>query len=163
MAVLSIAGVPLSLPFILAIVGLVLVVGEALAPGAHLMVVGSALLGAGLTGMLFNIDSYLYLTVFVLLYGGVTFYFYGTLLDRLTGEGEATTDSSQLMGKTGRVTERVTETSGQVKLEEGFNPYYTARSAEGEIPEGEKVRVVNPRGGNVLVVEPLEKQEGNGD
>ena len=54
------------------------------------------------------------------------------------------------------MTRRVTETSGQVKLDRGgFNPYYAARSTLGAIPEGTEVIVVDPGGGNVLTVESL--------
>ena len=54
------------------------------------------------------------------------------------------------------MTERVTETEGQVKLDRGgFNPYYAARTTDGEIAEGEKVIVVDPGGGNVVTVESL--------
>ncbi|ELZ58777.1 NfeD family protein, partial [Haloferax sp. ATCC BAA-646] len=76
-------------------------------------------------------------------------------LDIYGGKGEGkTSDSDALTGKTGRVTERVTPTSGEVKLDEGgFNPYYAARSVHGELEEGTEVIVVDPGGGNVVTVE----------
>jgi len=72
-------------------------------------------------------------------------------------EAGRTSDSDSLSGKTGRVTDRVTSTGGEVKLQDaGFNPYYQARSLDGEIPEGEEVIVVDPGGGNVVTVQSLE-------
>jgi membrane protein implicated in regulation of membrane protease activity len=69
-----------------------------------------------------------------------------------------TSDSDSLRGKTGRVTERVTETEGEVKLEEGgFNPHYQARTVDGAIEVGEEVLVVDPGGGNVVTVEALSR------
>jgi hypothetical protein len=75
--------------------------------------------------------------------------------DVYTGAGkDRTSDSESLRGGTGHVTERVTPRSGEVKLDDGgFNPYYQARSVDGEIPEGEEVIVIDPGGGNVLTVE----------
>jgi hypothetical protein len=65
---------------------------------------------------------------------------------------------------TGRVTERVTPTGGEVKLQGGgFNPFYSARSMEGEIPEGADVMVIDPGGGNVVTVESLETIEDDID
>jgi hypothetical protein len=50
----------------------------------------------------------------------------------------------------------VSTTEGEVKLEDGgFNPYYRARSVEGEIEVGSEVMVVDPGGGNVVTVEPV--------
>jgi hypothetical protein len=54
------------------------------------------------------------------------------------------------------VTERVTPTDGEVKLDNGgFNPRYSARSVDGEIPEGTEVMVIDPGGGNVVTVESV--------
>ena len=72
------------------------------------------------------------------------------------GRGQ-TLSSSSLQGQFGTVTERVTKTDGQVKLEDGgFNPYYEARSVGDAIEEGTEVMVVDPGGGNVLEVEAVE-------
>ena len=54
------------------------------------------------------------------------------------------------------MTERVTPTEGEVKLDNGgFNPRYSARSVDGEIPEGTEVMVIDPGGGNVVTVESV--------
>lgn len=147
-----------SLPLLLVIAGIGLAIAEALAPGAHFIVLGVALLIAGLVGLVFPpLGGPLALAVLVLLIGAVALYGYREF-DVYGGKGTArTTDSSSLTGKTGRVTERVTETSGKVKLDGGgFNPYYAARSVEGAIPEDTEVMVVDPGGGNVLTVESLD-------
>ncbi|MEM4781192.1 MAG: NfeD family protein [Halalkalicoccus sp.] len=133
----------------------------ALAPGAHLIVLGVALLVAGLVGLALGpfvaggaLAVVLALTV--LSVGGVSLFAYREL-DIYGGKGAGkTSDSASLKGRTGRVTERVSPTGGQIKLTGGgFNPYYTARSLEGEIEEGEEVFVIDPGGGNVLTVESM--------
>ncbi len=149
----------LSLPLLLLIAGAGIAVLEALAPGAHFIVLGTALFVAGLAGVLLPgfFSGALALAVLVLIVGGGTLYAYREL-DLYTGSGSGSTrDSESLRGRTGRVTERVTETEGEVKLDSGgFNPNYRARSVAGEIPEGEEVVVVDPGGGNVLTVETVQ-------
>ncbi|HKJ58514.1 MAG TPA: NfeD family protein [Halobacteriales archaeon] len=155
----------LSLPLLLVLIGVGLVVAEAFAPGAHFIVLGVALLGAGLAGLVMAaflpalvgglLGTFL-LALLVLVFGGAALYVYREYdLYGGTGVGK-TRDSDSLRGLTGRVTERVTETEGQVKLGRGgFNPYYAARTTDGEIAEGEEVIVVDPGGGNVVTVESI--------
>lgn len=156
------AGIPPeTLPLLLVVAGILVAAAEALAPGAHLVVVGVALLAAGLVGLLLGpIASPLVLALLVLAFGGLSLYGYRHL-DIYGGKGTGqTSDSDSLKGKTGRVTSRVTPTEGEIKLAGGgFNPYYAARSVHGEIPEGEEVVVVDPGGGNVLTVESLGPSE----
>lgn len=151
----------LSLPLLLVVAGIALVVLEAIAPGAHFIVLGVALVGAGLVGLLAGalfapLAGPLALAMFVLLFGGAALWVYREF-DFYTGrDAGRTADADSLRGRTGRVTERVTETSGEVKLNQGgFNPYYRARTEDGEIPEGEEVLVVDPGGGNVVTVETV--------
>ncbi|WP_251341217.1 NfeD family protein [Haloplanus halophilus] len=156
---------PETLPLLLIVAGLGLSIAEAMAPGAHFAVLGVALLGAGIVGLLLGpVAGPLVLAVLVLLFGGLAlagyrrFDFYG---DSGTGQ---TSDSSSLRGRTGRVTERVTPRSGEVKLDRGgFNPNYSARSMDGEIPVGAEVLVVDPGGGNVLTVASLDDVEDDID
>ena len=155
----------ISLPLLLTVAGIALVVAEAMAPGAHLIVLGVALLGAGAVGLLAGalfppLAGPVALALLVLLFGGAALYVYREY-DIYGGKGVGRTrDSSSLRGRTGRVTERVTETAGQVKLDHGgFNPHYAARTADGEIAEGEEVIVVDPGGGNVVTVESLARVE----
>jgi len=145
------------LPLFLVLIGAGLIIAEAFAPGAHFFVVGVALFAAGLVGYLlpFGGPIAVFLMSFVVIAtAAATLYGYRRMdIWGGTGEGQ-TKDSSSLRGQTGRVTERVTPTSGEVKVAEGgFNPYYQARSVDGEIEEGEEVVVVDPGGGNVLTVE----------
>jgi len=157
--------VGLSLPVILIILGVGLSISEAMAPGAHFIVVGVALLAAGLIGLLVPaLSGPLALAALVLLSGAVSLYVYREFdLYRGSGAG-ATTDSDSLRGRSGRVTEHVTETGGEIKLDGGgFNPYYSARAIDGEIPEGTEVIVVDPGGGNVLTVEALDVIEDDID
>jgi membrane protein implicated in regulation of membrane protease activity len=157
------------LPLVLVVAGLGLMGAEALAPGAHFVVLGVALLFAGLVGLV--LGSFLgpvvlavVLSILVLASGAGAFYGYREL-DLYGGKGAGkTSDSAALKGKTGRVTERVTSTGGEVKLNAGgFNPYYSARALDGEIPEGEPVMVTDPGGGNVLTVEALATVEDDID
>jgi len=148
----------LPLPMLLLLGGAGLIAAEAFAPGAHFFVLGVGLFAAGIVGIVLppGLGSLALLTMAaaVLVATGITLYVYRES-DVFAGSGEGkTTDSSSLKGKTGRVTERVTPTDGEVKLEGGgFNPYYKARSVDGEIEEGETVIVIDPGGGNVLTVE----------
>ncbi|QHS17053.1 NfeD family protein [Halopenitus persicus] len=156
---------PGTLPMLLVVAGLLLSVAEAIAPGANFIVVGVSLLGAGLVGLAFApLASPFALGLLVLVFGAIAFYGYHEF-DVYGGKGQPQTrDSGSLTGKTGRVTERVTETDGQVKLDEGgFNPHYSARSIDGEIPAGTEVIVVDPGGGNVLTVESLAAVEDDID
>jgi membrane protein implicated in regulation of membrane protease activity len=157
------------LPLVLVVAGLGLMGAEALAPGAHFVVLGVALLFAGLVGLV--LTSFLgpvllavILSVLVLASGAGAFYGYREL-DLYGGKGAGrTSDSAALKGKTGRATERVTRTGGEVKLDGGgFNPYYSARALDGEIPEDEPVMVTDPGGGNVLTVEALSTVEDDID
>ena len=157
------------LPLVLVVAGIGLMGAEALAPGAHFVVLGVALLFAGLVGFVLGIFLpavvlAVVLAVLVLASGAGAFYTYRRF-DFYGGKGAGkTSDSAALKGKTGRVTERVTVRGGEVKLDAGgFNPYYSARALDGEIPEGEPVMVTDPGGGNVLTVEALSTVEDDID
>lgn len=151
-----------SVPLLLVLLGAALMVLEAFAPGAHFIVIGIALFAAGLVGILLGPALPAALLTLVMagiviaagggaLYGYRQFEFYGG-----AGSGR-TSDSASLRGQTGRVTERVTERGGEVKLDDGgFNPYYRARSADGEIEVGTEVMVMDPGGGNIVKVAPVE-------
>ncbi|RQG97874.1 NfeD family protein [Natrarchaeobius chitinivorans] len=146
-----------NMPLVLLSVGLVLMALEALSPGAHLIVVGVALVGAGLIGVLFPpAADILILAGLTLLIGLAATYVYREF-DFYGGKGTAQTkDSGSLAGATGYVTETITTRDGEVKLDEGgFAPYYSARTTSGTIEEGEEIIVLDPGGGNVLTVESL--------
>jgi len=144
-----------ALPFLLLVTGFVLMILEAFAPGAHFVVLGMALFFAGLIGVFVGpLASPIALAAMVLLIGAISFFVYREF-DFYGSEAGRTSDSSSLLGETGRVTEPVTTSGGEIKLEDGgFNPFYQARSMDGTIEEGEEVMVVDPGGGNVLTVEP---------
>ncbi|WP_336000100.1 NfeD family protein [Halorientalis halophila] len=162
----SILGQDLAL--LLVVAGAGLVIAEAMAPGAHFIVLGVALLVAGIAGLLLpssiGIFAPLVLAALVLVVGGITLYGYRQF-DFYGGKGSGQTSSSDdLRGKTGHVTERVTETGGEVKLAEGgFNPLYRARCVDGEIAEGTEVIVIDPGGGNVVTVEAISEIEDDID
>ncbi|MFD1571586.1 NfeD family protein [Halorubrum laminariae] len=153
---------PETLPLLLLTAGLLLSMAEAIAPGANFIVVGIALIGAGLGGLFLTTVGVagagltLLMALFTLVFGAAAFYGYHEF-DLYGGKGQQqTSDSDSLKGQTGTVTERVTTAGGEVKLSEGgFNPYYSARAIEGTIEEGEEVMVVDPGGGNVVTVESM--------
>lgn len=149
---------PETLPLLLIVAGLILSIAEAMAPGAHFIVVGIALLGAGLAGLVLGpLASPFALGLLVLVFGALAFYGYHELSPMQRGEGATPISSDSLKGQLGTVTERVTATEGQVRLEGGgFNPLYAARAIDDEIPEGTEVIVVDPGGGNVVTVTALE-------
>jgi len=156
---------PETLPLLLIVAGLGLSIAEAMAPGAHFAVLGVALLAAGIVGFLLGpLAGPLVLAVLVLVFGSLALFGYRQFdLYGDAGAGQ-TSDSASLRGRTGRVTERVTPQSGNVKLDRGgFNPNYAARSIDGEIPVGTEVLVVDPGGGNVLTVTSLEDVEDDID
>ena len=145
------------LPLLLVVVGVGLTTAEAFIPGAHFVVIGVALLVAGLVGLVVPpVGAPLAMAATTLLVGLGMLYLYRRL-GIYQGTGAATTsDSASLKGKEGVVTERVTTRDGEVKLEDGgFNPYYRARTMDGEIAEGTEVMVIDPGGGNVVKVEAL--------
>jgi membrane protein implicated in regulation of membrane protease activity len=145
----------LSLPLLLTVIGVVLVVAEALAPGAHLIVLGVALLSAGLVGLLdpATFGQPLAAAALVLVSGAAALYVYRRF-DFYGGKGtDQTSDSETLVGEEAQVVERVTGTSGRVHVEGGgFDPSFAARSGDGEIAVGETVVVVDAGGGSVLTV-----------
>lgn len=144
-----------SLSFLLVVAGVSLCILEAFAPGAHFIVVGVALLVAGLIGLAFApLASPIVLGALVLGVGGIALYVYRTY-DFYQGTDRGTTrDAMDLLGAEARVVETVTPDGGRVKLtgRGGFDPTYSARTIEGHIDVGERVVVVDPRGGNVLRV-----------
>jgi membrane protein implicated in regulation of membrane protease activity len=156
-AALQLSIPPETLPLLLVTAGVGISVLEALAPGAHFIVLGIALLAAGLVGLLIGpLASPIVLGALVLIFGALALYGYREF-DLYGGKGSGqTSDSASLQGRTGRVTERVTPTGGEVKLDDGgFNPYYSARSVDGEIPVDTEVVVLDPGGGNVVTVESM--------
>ena len=146
-----------ALPLVLTAAGVALVVAEALAPGAHLIVLGVALLVAGLLGLLVPaLAGPIAAAAVVLAVGAASLHVYRNV-DLYPADGSAGIgDSGSLAGEEGVVTETVTPNSGRVRLRNGgFDPVYSARSVDGEIAEGTEVIVVDPGGGSVLLVEAI--------
>jgi membrane protein implicated in regulation of membrane protease activity len=147
-----------SLALLLTVAGAALCIAEALAPGAQFIVLGVALLVAGLIGLAFPpLATPVALAFLVLVIGAVTLYGYRRF-DLYTPEGgiTRTRDSDDLVGAEGVVTERVTTSEGQVRLRDGgFDPVYSARTMNGSIPEGTEVMVLDAGGGSVLTVEAV--------
>ncbi|QDX39749.1 NfeD family protein [Salarchaeum sp. JOR-1] len=151
-----------TLPLLLVIGGVALMVLEAFAPGAHFVVIGTALTVAGVLGILLPtvFATPIALAVVVLVVGGVSLWVYRRF-DIYEGTDEGQTEgSASLRGKTGYVVERVTEREGRVKIEGGgFSSRYAARTRTGAIEEGTDIIVTDPGGGNVLTVESLDGRD----
>lgn len=160
---------PNSLPLLVFIAGIVLTAAEAVLPGAHFIVLGIALMTAGLLALLLGpvfgpLASPLGIALVTLIMGAVTFWGYRNLNLYGGRQSGQTADVDSLKGAEGRVTETVTRGGGEVKLKDGgFNPFYRARSMDQEIPEGTRVMVIDPGGGNVVTVTPTEEFEDDID
>lgn len=150
----------LDLSFWFAVVGLVVLMGEAFIPGGTLMVLGIGLMLSGVTGVLVpGVGSLLQLSIIAGIYGAVAFLLFRNF-DFFGERGPQTSDRYRLQGEEGFVEQPVTTDAGQVNLRQGFQPHYTARSYTGErIPEGARIKVVDPRGGNVLDVAPADEAD----
>jgi membrane protein implicated in regulation of membrane protease activity len=146
-----------NMPLLLLTVGLILMGLEALSPGAHLIVIGVALAGAGLLGLLLPLPGGLFVLAALTLVIGIAATYVYREFDFYGGKGTPQTkDSGSLAGTTGYATETITNRSGEVKLDEGgFAPFYSARTTGGTIEEGEEIIVLDPGGGNVLTVEAM--------
>jgi len=146
-----------SLSLVLFTAGIVIAIMEALAPGAHLIVLGVALMAAGLLGLLVpSLASPVVLGLLVAVTGAIAFVVYRRLELYQGSDTGKTRSSEDLTGARGHVTERVTERTGRVELERGgFDSTYAARSVEGDISEGVEIVVVDPGGGNVVTVEQI--------
>jgi membrane protein implicated in regulation of membrane protease activity len=156
----------LSLPALLLLAGTGLIAAEAVIPGAQLVVLGIALLLAGLVGLVVGTTGLgLLAMALTLVVAGAGSYLAFREFDVYGGSSSGQTrNSDSLKGQTGQVTERVTTSEGEVKLDAGgFNPYYRARSMDADIPEGTEVMVVDPGGGNVITVEPVDAVEDSID
>lgn len=154
---MSIFGQPLAVVFV--IVGAGLILAEAGIPGAHFIVLGVSMFGAGLMGMVLpeTLTSPLTLAGLTLANGIIAFVAYKRLGIYKTDESQ-TKDSDSIIGTVGVVTETVTSSSGYVELETtGFTTDYSARTEVGELPRGERVIVTDGRGGNIVTVESLEE------
>lgn len=144
----------------LLIIGALLVMAEAFIPGAHFIVLGVALFLTGLVALLFGGGPITLLIVFLIvsiltLLGYRNLELYGT-------EQGTTSDSSDLESQEAVVTQRVTQTDGQVELigsGTGMSSTYQARAPVGEIPEDTRVLVTDAGGGSILEVMPLEDNE----
>ena len=153
---------PETLPVLLVAAGLVLAILETTAPGAHFIVLGAALFFAGAVGLVATslgatvLAGPVALGTMVVAFGLATLFTYRNV-ELYSSEGGRTSDSSSLRGTTGQVTETVTPSGGEIRLDEsGFDPHYTARSVDDERAVGTEIIVVDPGGGNVLTVEPFE-------
>ena len=150
-----------SIPILLLTAGATLVVFEAFVPGAQFIVVGIALLAAGVVGVILPGTGALTLLLVFLVAGIVTFYVYREV--DLYGESSGkTSDGSELLYERGTVTQEVTPSSGKVNLDKpaGFTSTFSARSEmEERISEGTRVMVTDFDGGNVLTVSVLPGEE----
>lgn len=148
------------LPMVLFLVGTGFILLEAVVPGAHSMVFGVGLFGAGMVGVFYEpANNPLALAALIIAFGSVAFYGYREVFNFTDGDGDKTLDSDSLAGAKGHVTKRVTDRQGMVELSGGgFSSSYSARVADGEdaIPEDAPIVVVDGGGGNIVLVKARE-------
>lgn len=153
---------PESLPLIFAVAGLALVVAEAAIPGAQFIVIGIALLVAGLIGLLIpGAGSPLALALLVGVAGAATYFMfkqmgYGGGTASAAGQ---TRDSRSLNGQQGHVIKEIRPNStGRVRLD-GQASTFTARPEVDEVLKpGTKIVVTDPGGGSILTVMGLDDE-----
>lgn len=154
MSELDILGFSVSTLFLL--VGTLLMIAEAIIPGAHFIVLGVAIFLTGVVGFITGWGIVFLAVTFVLV--SILTYVGYSKLDLYQGDGPTTgsSDSDDLVGVEGTVTETVMQGSGKADLEvTGFHSEYQARTPHGEIPEGTRVLVTDGRGGSVVEVQAL--------
>lgn len=122
----------------------------------NMVVVGIAVSLVGVIGMALGpYSTPIVLGALVPVVGFVLFYLYRFVEFPRSTAPKQTTNVDHLRGRVGRVTEAVTPHGGEIVLRGGgFDPHFRCRTREGTIPEGDHAVVVDPGGGNVLVVAP---------
>lgn len=155
-----------SLSAILLFVGVALIVAEAIVPGAHFIVLGSAAFVSGLIGLFTPAGSSVIALTAVFIISSVAVYLVYSRFDLYGGDGSGvgSSDSDDFIGKEGTVVSVINSTSGSVKLDDtsGFTSTYEARASE-EIEIDERVVVTDGRGGSVLEVERMDSGDESSD
>lgn len=154
MTEIDILGFSVSTLFLL--VGTLLMIAEAVIPGAHFIVLGVAVFLTGVVGFLTGWGILLLVATFIAM--SILTYIGYSKLDLYQSDGPITrsSDSDDLVGVEGTVTETVTQGTGKAELEvTGFHSEYQARTPHGEISEGTKVMVTDGRGGSVVEVQSI--------
>lgn len=140
--------------------GSLLMVAEAVIPGASFIVVGITLFMTGIIAAMFPIPNLIWLLPIAIIVGSISIYAYKNL--NIYGqEIDRTTDGDDLRFKEGYVIDKVTETSGRVKLKNtsSMSNIFQARCRSGEISEDTEITVTDSGGGSVLEVIPLNESE----
>lgn len=120
----------------------------------NLVIVGLVVSIAGAIGILVEPGSTLVvLAAMIPVVGFLLFYLYRHVQYPTSESPDQTSSAASLVGKRGRVTERVTAREGEIELfRAGFDPHYRCRTEGEPIEVGEAAIVVSPGGGNVLTV-----------
>ncbi|MFW6448714.1 MAG: NfeD family protein [Halobacteriota archaeon] len=141
--------------FYVFVIGLLLMMTGAFGE-PNMALVGIAVSLVGVVGMLLGpYSTPIVLGALIPIVGFVLFYLYRFVEFPRTEAPKQTTAVEHLRGRVGRVTETVTPRGGTIHLRGGgFDPNFRCRTREGTIPPGERAIVVDPGGGNVLVVAP---------
>lgn len=142
------------------VIGAVLMILEALIPGANFIVVGVTVLLTGLSALAIPGVTIPILVVIFTIVGASTLYFYNNI-DLYEDDVDQTSDSDDLEYSEGLVIDEVTPNRGRVKLEEstGMTDRFQARCPQGSIEEGTKIVVTDAGGGSILEVVPRDESE----
>jgi len=144
------------------VIGAILMMMEALIPGANFIVVGVTILVTGLLALLIpSVTIPILVAVFVVV-GASTFYFYNNF-SLYEDNVDQTSDSGDLEYAEGVVIDKVTPNDGRVKLDEStsMSKKFQARCPQGMIDEGTRVVVTDAGGGSILKVVPTNESGMN--
>jgi membrane protein implicated in regulation of membrane protease activity len=146
------------LPVALILLGGVTLLFEATIPGGPFFVAGFAMLCSGIFGFMTGITEPWILGAMALVAGAIGLVVYRRIIG-LSSETDQSSDADAITGATGTVTETITsDGNGEIYLPNAKRSgHYRAQSQSGTIEEGTAIKVVDPRGGSLLLVERLEE------
>lgn len=142
---------PVDLALILVIIGIVLIIVEALSPGVYMIIPGTVLLILGLIGWAFPDFLMTWKSPLVALIVAVPITILTVWGYRYLGRPEppSTTVMDSLIGRTGKVTVAITPGSMKGKVRIGSDVW--SAEADDEIPVGEEIMVDSSSGVHVHV------------
>lgn len=136
------------------IIGMIMIMSIVILPVDEIVVGGIGLTLAGILATLIPfLGGLIPVAIMTVVFTIVSYYLYKNNV-RVGGLNENTSDSGDLVGKTGIVVETIPASgTGTVKLEGGGFSRYSATAEENKrIEEGESVMVMDPGGGNIVSV-----------
>lgn len=137
------------------VIGMLMIMSIVVLPVDEIVVGGMGLTLAGIIATIIPfLNNPLAVANMTVAFTILSYYLYEKSNIKAGGVNENTSDSGDLIGKTGTVVETIPASgTGTVKLDSGGFSRYTAKAeANVRIEEGENVRVMDPGGGNIVSV-----------